>query len=572
MAFLTTLLCISSCNNDENIGTVNPSGTIVLRSSIYNGNTRSVSQELQNTGFDAGRQVGVFVTGDGEDATYTGYTNVALTTDGNDGFTGQSMSYPESGSVSIIAYAPYNSQFDSSTTQAISVRQDQSTDDGYLDSDLLYATATSTISDASVDLLFYHKFTKININFIGSDISNLQGETVTIKDVYLNTIFNLEDGSMSDNTDPGDITAAVYDSDATTFTCSAIIVPQEVSGDVVFMTAGGGEYYLPKTTTFKEGTHYTYNAKVGEGAIVLELVTAIQDWSDPEEEDETYVPVIGDFMLSDGTFISGDTEPAELPAGIVGIVFSTEVSEADAAEGYAGYVLAIRDSGSHVTWFGSESVSADNLSLIDGVSHITSDNMDDIATDWDGLTNTKLFLASEAPEGSNGWGAVFSLVNDYDGTGTISNYSRDDFLVTASNCSGWYIPSLGQWALIFKNLCDMDYTVGSTSFTYDGDGVADKLHECIGAKLSVSGLYTSNADGGSFNYTDYTVQFGDFTYHTSTQYDKSDVWKAVIHSADGTTGTVSITNGTMISNYNGRVRYVLAYKLSSDSDSLVTND
>ncbi len=312
MAATAMLISMTACSNDYELttttGGVRP---IVLTSSISNSQTRSIDQTLQNTAFASGAEVGVFVTAT-DDASYTNSTNVKATSDGSGNLSPtETLYYPtgDNSGVSIIAYAPY----DESATlgeYSFTVKSDQSSDDDYIASDLLYASASSSNTDASVNLQFYHKLAKINVTFEGNT-EYAKGKTVTIKGVATSTSINLSDGTIGEATgDTEDITAAEYGDDADTYTASAIIVPQTVSTFVV--TIGSVECTLRYADfTFNEGIRYNFTATIPEEVeeepattyTELTLQSEVNDWNDYEEND--YVFELSDINASingDGTF------------------------------------------------------------------------------------------------------------------------------------------------------------------------------------------------------------------------------------------------------------------------------
>ena len=89
--------------------------------------------------------------------------------------------------VTVTAYHPYDADWTESQ-QTFSVQTDQSTDSGYLDSDLLWAKTTSSASDEPVALSFTHKLAKVNVTLTSDDIEDLSNIKFNKKKVQLATL------------------------------------------------------------------------------------------------------------------------------------------------------------------------------------------------------------------------------------------------------------------------------------------------------------------------------------------------------------------------------------------------
>ena len=119
----------TACSSDDELQRHDAGGRtpITLTSSVA---TRAVGQNLQSTQIERGVQVGVYVTSGGQ--LIENGDNNALTANGQGGFTGETMFFPEQGAVSVYAYAPYNAGWTGSqgTERTFTVPADQSTDEG----------------------------------------------------------------------------------------------------------------------------------------------------------------------------------------------------------------------------------------------------------------------------------------------------------------------------------------------------------------------------------------------------------------------------------------------------------
>ena len=188
----------TACSSDDDLQRHDAGGRtpITLTSSVA---TRAVDQNLQSTQIESGVQVGVYVTSGGQ--LIENGDNNRLTATGNGSFTGETMFFPEEGTVSVYAYAPYNAAWTGSqgTERTFTVPIDQSTSEGYLAADLMSGMPVGGNSfgkDAEeIQLQFTHKLTKLNINFNTGDTGlDLKGATVSVLNVMPTTTFTVSTG------------------------------------------------------------------------------------------------------------------------------------------------------------------------------------------------------------------------------------------------------------------------------------------------------------------------------------------------------------------------------------------
>ena len=455
----------TSCSSDEELGQADNGGRTPIRltSSVA---TRAISQNLQDAQIAAGVRVGVFAQSNA--AAIENGDNNALTADGSGNFTGQTMYFPEEGGVSIYAYAPYNSAWAGqlNSDQTFTVATDQSTDEGYLASDLLLGTPSAGNPVAStgevIQLDFKHKLTKLNLDVnLGQSGVDLKGATVSVAGVLTSATVNVATGEVgSAQGSASDITAARFASDATIFTASAIFVPQTVlNGNtfVVVETAGGTSYKaaLGQDVTFEGGKKYTYTVQFTGGGdepvgIELKLGSVVDVWEDGTgdlggDAEETVTYGVGDYMLSDGTFVkSGETDVVD-PSNIVAVVFSKSVATADAQDGYNAYAMALRRV-------------KGKLGFEDRVCPNVSD-FEELLADLDGRAKTAELMASEA-YANLGADAKAGTILDQ-----VANYSAT-YAVSSTVSSDWFLPSIGQLIQVLNNIGE----AGITSATEVNEG------------------------------------------------------------------------------------------------------
>lgn len=445
---------IVSCSQenvlDEPIGGRTP---IMLTSDIAL--SRVTDQTFQNTQIVSGVRVGVFV----QPATGSGALiadNAALTANGSGGFTGAPIYYPADGSaVSIYAYAPYNVDWNSSLNadKAFTVSADQSTEKGFTDSDLLRGVPTNNslvASNEEVPIAFKHKLTKLNINFDTSDSNvDLKGAEVSILNTLPTTTLNVYSGAVGTASGTAtEIKVASFASDATSFTACAVIVPQTINSgtDLVCVKVNSTviNAKLNQAVTFESGKKYTYTVKFNGTSAELVLGSSITEWEDGNKDFVSQYGV-GDFILADGSFLKADDATTENTSNVRAVIFSTDVTATDAAEGYGAYAMNITPSYNKI--WGSETVTINT-----GINTFA-----DALTDMDGRGKTAAVLASETYKNlDNQSSTIFECLE------RITTVDNKDVVSTT------FVPSFGQWIAFLNNLGSADITA-STQLSADSN-------------------------------------------------------------------------------------------------------
>lgn len=288
-------LALTGCSsNDEELQAQGRDGQTALRLVSYVSTTRSTNTELQRTQIAEGQQVGVFAKAD--DGLISGGDNTPMTADGSGNFVGNNIYFPSNGAaVSVYAYAPYNSSWNDMLDMDtdFSVAADQTTDAGYLQSDLLHGipagTNAFTENNPTVALNFVHKLSKLTVRFNAIDDIDLRGTTVNIVNTLPGTTLNVASGALGTAKGTAtNIKAAAFATDATTFVASAVIVPQTVAaGNFIQVVLTDGRMLnaqLNSAATFQSGKSYTYTVNVNHDGAVMGLTSTVTDWDDNTDE------------------------------------------------------------------------------------------------------------------------------------------------------------------------------------------------------------------------------------------------------------------------------------------------
>jgi hypothetical protein len=204
-------------------------------------------------------------------------------------------------------------------------------------------------------------------------------------------------------------------------------------------------YKLKITVRDTDGNIYAYKTS-GENYITLkggQVHSFNKSWGGPKFYMEDTPVKVGDFYYDDSTW--GNILDHIYPS-VLGVIFSNEPSEKDMKAGFVhGYVMALDCAtyrGNTVRWLPNDYNYKENNDQKD-ISTI-----DDAIQDLDGYTHCNGYKL-----GTNG-GDTFNSEN-YPSLWAAFHFGENGYGKFQNETyynSGWYIPSLGQWYLIFKNL------------------------------------------------------------------------------------------------------------------------
>ena len=467
---------LSGCAADESDGMMNVGDdAISLVSSM--GMTRTVS-ELQTNAVSTGVIVGVF--GVAGTATVTNGNNnqYDVQTSGALKSRGKEMKWPKNttNKVDIYAYAPYNKDWTYNAANSFSVSTDQSTDAGYLKSDLLHASAKQLAqTKTAIPLTFTHKLARlcITLNRASNAIYDLSKSTVYITNTKTATTLNPSTGELgAASGDAKSIQAATDINIGTATKVYAVVVPQKLANGtkLVRVKTTDGKYLTAKLgsdITFEAGKTYNFTASLA-GVELTELTLGsitLTGWGDPNDLGSATAKkafVVGDYVLKDGTCLkNADLESADAAtkAKISAVIFSTKVNAADAAAGYDAYAVSVCGKKGSQTWQAGENVVA---SILGGGSAIT--DIGDAVADYTGMTVTK--AAQDA-----GYTSAF-IFSSYKSSEPAAKNIADG--ITAGTISDWFMPSFGQMIELFKSLGGAsNLDLSGTAWTGQGEATPE---------------------------------------------------------------------------------------------------
>lgn len=164
----------------------------------------------------------------------------------------------------FYAYAPYAKEITDARKMPFSVSHDQSTDDAFAQSDLLWGTVLGqSPTSADFELTLQHQLSRLTIVVIadtGFEEGELQGNdvSVTIGGTKTSATFDLQTGAISlIDASTADVKCH-YDGE---LTYTAILLPQQVPfANLIQVDWQGNKYTLQNT--FKLESHRQYTLKV----------------------------------------------------------------------------------------------------------------------------------------------------------------------------------------------------------------------------------------------------------------------------------------------------------------------
>jgi len=395
----------------------------------------------------------------------------------------------------------------------ISVDTDQS--DGIDNSDFLYATGEFTFG-GDEKLRFTHQMSKVSYRI------KLEGSASIYTSVAEVRLGNSDLASGADFTptvDEGGFgTWLPVTFDASIKPCaseptagyaacgSAIMIPQSLGGrEFINITLSTGKcltWHAPDDEILEAGKAYTYEATVTSdlSAVSVRLIEGAT-WTEGENvnvgstyEQHDYGPIkIGDYYYNDGSWSDGGfirydnsgtgsvvwTSPKPAPTYenpvtgksryVIGLVFSTDQSRIGASEKSAlaakgiephGLVLCVR------TILSSQWDNSANDETAIGINNVagsaTDPLYDHVINEISGKEICDKILANRADQIANG---NYLAVKDVTS------------LEAPLSSTGWFVPAVGQWIDMLRNLTGMDFSdKPDFYFTSNQFDVADGLH------------------------------------------------------------------------------------------------
>lgn len=489
---LAMATAMTGCNQNNELGTPAPSSEEDVLNVVATANdfvssdaTSRVSETDYITTFEVGDNIGVFVVRDGEAL----ISNMKMTL-GADGTTwagenGAKLYYYKD--ADYIAYSPYTEGLSVTSkteivdyfTTKLQGSTGQSTLADYQAADLMTASvaAAEVTRGENITFNFAHQMSMIEIKvpiraYTSGDYeySAPLGLKVKIGDTegFSLCTFGKETTDESGNV----VTKGIY---------RCIVAPSNTELNVKgeFLDGFAPVYFPAANGT---ATALSVIPKTGK----YNRIDVKYDYADHSGIVERNLQV-GDYYYADGSICPKDMTSIP-PSGCVGIIFSTETSTADQAKNWShGYVVSLFDTDDINTKYSWSTVNEGITGLNSYEKSVESFTL--AFEDYDGYSATQAILAAQ-----NYSAAAYAAVN------AAVTYGKE----IPSSTSGWYLPSIGQVALIINNLGVANGTQTSKMFTpqnaMEGLG-GGKFDEKSGAPEAMLALQqTLQKVGGEFYY------------------------------------------------------------------------
>ncbi len=415
------------------------------------------------------------------------YSNVRYITaqgDGNFTAVGAGIYYNDMEDVFFTAYYPHTDAIGENGLIAATVGG-QGSPEEY---DFLWAQATGSYAAPDVSFGFSHRMSSLALTFTNGNDVDLSAMSFSIDGLILDGTFNTATGEARtlDGAATSVLRVASMDESSMDESSSRLIVfPQTASPLVISATVEGQTYKTDLSLgDLTPGYNYSISITVRKTGMTVAGCT-ITPWGkggDNEAELDPTVCIgdkrpadaaIGDFYMNDGSLVDkGATLTADQKAACIGIVFTTDpdrigagAKAALAAKGVAphGLVMALANATSDKPCWSNNEIDEPGLT--------ETDNLQKMYQNVDGYTETRQIFDSYDDITLETSYPAFHIVSRYGMAGTDS-----DKYTAPGKSTGWFMPSIGQWWDIMRNLGNveaLDAYKDNTSKSYirlDGEG------------------------------------------------------------------------------------------------------
>ena len=267
------------------------------------------------------------------------------------------------------------------------------------------------------------------------------------------------------------------------------------------------------------------------------VAMSVASWTSVTYPTNAFTPAkaySGNFYYDDGSWGTSATPTDGRKA--IGVVFSNQTSTADKAHGWThGYAMALTNAAATVAW-------SINTSIPEFTTEINT--VAQIESDMDGYTHTQTI------KNKSGYSSTTYPVFYY-----AINYQNTVVAPTATNNSGWYLPSIGQWYNICINLGKMSATPTATTTNwlrwYSGDDSSSNNYASIAANNINIYLTALKSNGYTVDLFSNNAEF----YWSSSENSSDRAYGADFASA----GDLGLASNLYYKTANNRARAVIAF-------------
>ena len=416
-------------------------------------------------------------------------------------------------------------------TTKFAVALDQSGDDVYKASDLLYAKTSvgKAYPSATAALHFTHKMSKVMVSVtLGAGISSVSAVRIiggtkaiaitnpTTTDEYTAAYLGDASTDAADQLSDTDgkriiLYSGSYTDKNTALSCAGLIPPQTVTGNFLqVVTSNGTATYSLASKTFAPGESYAYNITVTSASIGI--TTQITNWTAASDATEL-VNGGGATLLPEDPGVALASATVGMVIGANGKAYNT-IAQANAYT-TAAAIIAYKGNGEANSSYNTGlAISLEDVdtyqwkSSYDGTCTAQNSDINTIKSDLGGLAHTATLCS--AGHSSHGHDAAVAA-NGYTST-----------MAKPANCSTWFLPTIGQWKLIVEAMCGGTGLTTSGQDTYKAANFNKKIRTAYGVSESTTCAGDVQADGywSSVEYSAYSAWGMNFNYGGAYNDDK----------------------------------------------------
>lgn len=273
LVWAAAAVVLVACSKDDESGMANPlgqeqqqqyvadEGEIQLLFAVGNGTTDVVTRATE-TNFENTDQVGVYVTAADEALQIGGneVNNEPFTYNGTS-WTSKRKVYWNGGQHNVYAYYPYTRTVNDVSDYSFALQEDQSTAQGFSQSDFLWAGAKAVEASASpVTMKFGHKMSCVVVKLLKGE--NYTGDIpqdtkVLIHSTVTKAVVDLSTGDVAKDDYAGTGSIQARQLSASEYT--AIVVPQNITArrPLVEVITSGVSYLMEGKLSLKQGMRHT---------------------------------------------------------------------------------------------------------------------------------------------------------------------------------------------------------------------------------------------------------------------------------------------------------------------------
>jgi hypothetical protein len=535
------MLCIAGCSSDTELLPDNALSALTVRveaTDFCNSEpqTRIDKDDEGEYTFSEGDVIGIFGIQDGK--VRSDCNNLAFEFDGTNWNSTSDTPVYHYVNTTYYAYYPYNEsyQVESSIQEIVSAFEpatDQSTEEAYLQSDLLISTGS--ISNQQLVFQFTHAMSLLEVTFPTVTYNYTSGSGRAPYIVPL-----AEDVTFTSGNNPFEIEQNKF---------RLIVKPEWYNGFGGHFTQDGSVRYF---------TCSTYGLAAGQYKRVNINKSDTKTYNNFKKQQ-------GDYFMKDGTIIPKDeTLTDEQKANCIGIVFYPDsklrfhsyekhaILHENGQPGVHGYVVALKDAYVYDSNYNYNTNSYEKI-----YEYVYEKNQCD---------NELIPNSTTLKECDLNNGGLYYTLNMYQNTyyhrqaaEAVKTYNQD--VPTPNTATQWFAPSVGQWMDMLRKISsdNIDIQEELANFISGHDPNGREIYALDKSSVSSSNAIVQKLNNKfskltSESSTLYDPFVSGYEYWSSLEYDSNYAWSVKLSYPDNSSGTVVDKNGVILVK-NGKWNY-----------------